>query len=352
MSRHHTLPWSDGGRSDVAGDAGSSRPRLLAQLRMAVRVRHYSARTEEAYVHWVRRFVRASGMRHPVELGEAAVGRFLTQLAVADGVSASTQNQALSALLFLYREVLHAPLGMVEGVARAKRPKRLPTVLTRAEVRAVLDRMALPARGERAAWLVASLLYGSGLRLSEALSLRVKDVDFERGELLVRGGKGNKDRVTVLPRSIQPSLRAHLDRVSRLHERDVAAGEGRVALPGALDRKLPGASVEWGWQWVFPAARRYRDEVRGEWRRHHLDPSGVQRAVTVAAQSARSSGLLAKRVSCHTFRHSFATHLIEGGYDIRTVQELLGHRDVRTTMIYTHVLNAGGRGVRSPADLL
>lgn len=325
-------------------------PKLLARLRAALRTRHYSARTETAYADWVRRYVHFHGLRHPSALGPREVGQFLSHLAVAKGVSASTQNQALAALAFLYREVLGAPLSPVDGVVRAKRPARLPTVLTRDEVRSVLA--ALRAEGRRgtngATWLVASLLYGAGLRLSEALCLRVKDVDAAQHEILVRGGKGDRDRRTVLPASLLAPLSAHLGQVRRLHERDRSAGGGRVALPGAFARKAPGAAPAWEWQWVFPASRRYHVAATGERRRHHLDPSSVQRAVGLAARAAG----LAKRVSCHTFRHSFATHLIEAGYDIRTVQELLGHQDVRTTMIYTHVLNKGGRGVKSPADLL
>ena len=273
-------------------------------------------------------------------MGAREAGAFLTSLAADRGVSASTQNQALSALLFLYREVLGDPLPFVEGVVRARRPHRLPVVLTRHEVRAVLGHLAGPAR------LVALLLYGGGLRLLEALTLRAKDVDLAGGELLVRGGKGAKDRRTVLPTVASRPLTAHLERVRRLHARDLARGAGRVALPGALAAKYPAAAREWGWQWVFPAARVYRDAATGEVRRHHLHESAVQRAVRAAVLRAG----VAKPATCHTFRHAFATHLLEDGYDIRTVQELLGHADVRTTMIYTHVLNRGGRGVRSPAD--
>jgi integron integrase len=327
-------------------------PRLLTRLRTVLRTRHYSPRTEEAYVYWVRRFVRDAGMRHPATLSEPDVARFLSRLAVARRVSASAQNQALSALLFLYREVLGAPLGLVDGVVRAKRPKRLPTVLTRDEVRAILAQLADSGGAGGSAWLVASLLYGSGLRLAEALALRVKDVDVTRGELTVRGGQGDRDRVTVLPISLIPAVRRQVQRVRRLHARDLARGGGRVDLPEALATKFPSAASSLEWQWLFPATRCYHDPERREPRRHHLDPSVVQRAVQSAADAARESIGLVKRVSCHTFRHSFATHLIESGYDIRTVQELLGHRDIRTTMLYTHVLNKGGRGVRSPADLL
>ena len=315
-------------------------PRLLPRLRAVLAVRHYSPRTADAYCGWVRRYVRFHGLRHPMELSAGDVGAFLSHLATAGRVSASTQNQAHAALLFLYRDVLGVPLGAVEALVHAKRPVRLPVVLTRDEVRAVLAELHGPSA------LVALLLYGGGLRVLEALHLRVKDVDLARPQLVVRDGKGAKDRVTVLPGRAVPTLRAHLARVQRLHARDLAAGAGRVALPGALARKLPGAAAEWAWQWVFPASRQYRDRETGEPRRHHLHATVVQRAVRDAARRA----LLAKRVTCHTFRHSFATHLLEDGYDIRTVQELLGHEDVRTTMIYTHVLNRGGRGVRSPAD--
>jgi integron integrase len=335
------------------GGAGPKPRKLLAQLRAALRVRHYSPRTEEAYVAWTRRFVLFHDRQHPATLGLAAVRTFLTDLAVTRRVSASTQSQALAALLFLYREVLGTPLpGVLDGdgggVVRAKRPRRLPTVLTRAEVRAVLEALAAGAPGTAPYALVARLLYGAGLRLLEALRLRVKDVELERRELLVRGGKGGKDRVTLLPASAVAPLRAQLAAARVVHGRDLTEGGGRVALPGALARKLPGAGRSWGWQWVFPATSRYRDPATGEPRRHHLHETAVQRAVRDAARRAD----LTKRVTCHTFRHSFATHLLAAGYDIRTVQELLGHKDVRTTMIYTHVLNRDGRGVVSPADLL
>ena len=315
-------------------------PRLLSRLRSALAVRHYSARTAEAYGSWVRRYVHFHGLRHPSELGARDVGTFLAHLARVGRVSASTQNQALAALQFLYRELLGTPLGVVDTLVHAKRPRRLPVVLTRAEVRAVLGELRGPPR------LAATLLYGGGLRLLEALTLRVKDVDLERRELGVRDGKGQKDRVTVLPEGARSAMGVHLTRVRALHARDLAAGGGRVTLPGALARKLPTAAASWAWQWVFPAARQYRDAATGELRRHHLHPTVLQRLVPDAARRAG----VAKRVTCHTFRHSFATHLLEDGYDIRTVQELLGHSDVRTTMIYAHVLNRGGRGVRSPAD--
>jgi integron integrase len=317
-------------------------PKLLGRLRLAIRTGHYSPRTEAAYVVWVRRFVRFHGLRHPADLGESEVAAFLTHLATVRRVAASTQTQALSALLFLYRKVLGRPLGIVGPIVRARSPVRLPVVLTRAEVWRVLEELEGVYR------LVGTLLYGAGLRLAEAVSLRVKDVDFERGEVLVRRGKGARDRVTVLPDGLRQPLAAHLEETKVLHQGDLAEGSGRVVLPGALERKLPNAGAGWGWQWVFPAARQYVEAGSGRRRRHHLHPTAMQRAMT---EAVRRSGVV-KRASCHTLRHSFATHLLEAGYDIRTVQELLGHRDVSTTMIYTHVLNRGGLGVQSPADFL
>jgi integron integrase len=325
--------------SSAASPAG---PTLLAELRRVLRLRHYSMRTEEAYVWWVRRFVRFCGGRHPRELGERDVTRFLSSLAVDRRVSASTQNQALSALVFLYGEVLGRPVGWLAALVRAKRPARMPVVLTRDEVRAVLD--GLPG----VCWLVGAVLYGTGVRLLEALQLRVKDIDFAANEIVVRGGKGDRDRVTMLPERLKGPLLHHLAEVRRQHERDVAEGAGWVELPGALGRKYPAAGREWGWQWVFPATRLYVDRASAERRRHHLHETVVQRAFR---QAKRAAGI-AKAASCHSLRHSFATHLLQAGYDIRTVQELLGHRDVRTTMIYTHVLRRGGFGVRSPADSL
>jgi len=314
---------------------------LTAALRRAIRVRHYSHRTEESYVAWVRRYVRFHELRHPRELGAVDVNRFLAALAEREGLSASSQTQALSALLFLYRQVLGAGLDGLETVARAKQPTRLPVVLDREEVREVLGRLTGTPR------IVAVLLYGSGLRLLESLQLRVKDLDFAMGQVVVRRAKGGKDRVTVLPEAAVAELEAHLVRVRRLHQRDLASGGGAAPLPEAFGRKSPGAATEWRWQYVFPAGRRH-EGVGGVLRRHHLHESVIQRAVKQAASDAG----LTKRVSCHTLRHSFATHLLQDGYDIRTVQELLGHRDVATTMIYTHVLNRGGLGVRSPADRL
>jgi integron integrase len=318
-------------------------PRLLDRVRAAVRARHYSLRTEEAYVGWVRRYVLFHGKRHPMEMGQPEVNAFLSDLANQARVSASTQNQAASALLFLYRCVLEKPLPPAENLVRAKRPKRLPTVLTRSEVRSILSRLEGVHR------LIGLLLYGSGIRLLECLRLRVKDIDFAGKSLLVRDAKGSKDRVVPLPHVAAPLLASHLSRVRRIHQSDLAEGFGEAYLPGALARKYPAAGRDWGWQWVFPAEHRSKDPRSEALRRHHLHDTGIQRAVRQAVVGAG----IRKPASCHTLRHSFATHLIEDGYDIRTIQDLLGHQDVRTTMIYTHVLNrAGGRGVRSPADRL
>ncbi len=313
---------------------------LLDRLREALRLKHYSIRTETAYVEWARRFILFHGKRHPAHMGAAEITAFLTHLAVKESVAASTQRQALSALGFLYREVLQQALSDLPAVVYAKQPRRLPAVLTRAEVQAVLAR--LPADYH----LMARLLYGSGLRLMECARLRVKDVDFARRSVIVRDGKGMKDRVTMLPDQIRDALEVHLAHVRQIHAQDLARGDGAVYLPFALDRKYPNASREWGWQYVFPSSRLSTDPRSGERRRHHLDETGLQKAVR---QAARAAGLV-KPVTCHTFRHSFATHLLEAGYDIRTVQELLGHSDVKTTMIYTHVLNRGGLAVRSPLD--
>ena len=317
---------------------------LVASLRGALRLRHYSMRTEESYVGWVRRFVKSSGMRHPRELGPSDVTQFLSHLAVEGKVSASTQNQALSALVFLYKDVLDMPVGWLSALVRAKRPHRVPVVFTKDEVRRVFER--LKDRGTPA--LVAAVLYGTGMRLLEGLRLRVKDIDFAKHEVVVRGGKGDRDRVTMLAERLEGPLLKHLADVRTQHERDLAEGAGWVELPGALDTKYPNAGREWGWQWVFPATRVYEDSQTGQRRRHHLHETMVQRAFK---EAVRATGI-AKPGSCHTLRHSFATHLLEAGYDIRTVQELLGHRSLNTTMIYTHVLNRGGRGVQSPADTL
>ena len=314
--------------------------RLLPRMRHLMRMRRYSRRTEQVYVAWVRRFVEFHDRRHPRELSEAEVSAFLSALAVGGSVSSATQNQALAALLFLYRHVLRRPLAVGDDVVRARRPRRLPVVMTPEEVWQVIGAMHGTCR------LAAMLMYGSGLRLTECLSLRVKDLDFSAHEITVRGGKGDKDRRTMLPDSAVADLTVHLEQVRRLHALDLKRGSPGVELPEALARKYPAGPREWAWQWVFPAARVYADR-EGQRRRHHLHATVMQRAVHDAVKDAG----ITKRVSCHTFRHSFATHLMQAGYDIRTVQELLGHSDVRTTMIYTHVLNRGGFGVRSPADM-
>ena len=317
-------------------------PRLLAQVRVRIRFKHYSLRTEQAYVDWIKRFIRFHGNRHPSELSAGDVEQFLTHLASDLNVAASTQNQAQSALLFLYREVLALELPRLDGVVRAKTASRLPTVLTRSEVARLLDAFGIAHR------LVAELLYGTGMRIMEAVRLRVKDVDLERREILVRDGKGAKDRVTVLPDRLVGPLRRQLRETERLHALDLQDGCGAVWLPFALERKYPNACRDWGWQYVFPADRRSVDPRSGIERRHHISDQSVQRAMR---EALRGCGI-AKLATPHTLRHSFATHLLEAGHDIRTVQELLGHADVSTTMIYTHVLNRGGRGVVSPLDRL
>ena len=313
--------------------------KLLDQARDALRLKHYSYRTEQAYVDWITRYILYHGKRHPQDMGSAEVQAFLTHLAVEKNVAASTQNQAFSALLFLYREVFHRDLENLDAL-RAKKPKRLPTVLTRDETLRVIGGM----KGVHQ--LMAKLLYGSGLRLMECVRLRVKDVDFAQHQIVVRDAKGEQDRVTVLPDSLVAPLQEHLQRVKQLHERDLGEGHGTVDLPYALDRKYPNANHEWGWQYVFPSERLSADPRTGHTHRHHLDESGLQKAVREAARLAK----IVKPVGPHTFRHSFATHLLQANYDIRTVQELLGHKDVKTTMIYTHVLNRGGLAVRSPLD--
>jgi integron integrase len=315
-------------------------PKLLEQVRHALRLKHYSIRTEDAYVNWIRRFILFHHKRHPQTLGAPEVTAFLTHLAVQGRVAANTQNQALNALVFLYRHVLQRELDAPIPLVRAKRPEHLPTVLTRAETLAILRH--IPG----APHLMAKLLYGSGLRLMECVRLRVKDLDFAQRQIVVRDGKGQKDRVTMLPDHLHDPLQAHLAQTRQLHQQDLEQGLGSVYLPDALARKFPNASREWLWQYVFPSDRLSTDPRSGIVRRHHVDESGLQKAVRQAALAAG----LDKRVTCHTFRHSFATHLLEAGYDIRTVQELLGHADVKTTMIYTHVLNRGGLAVRSPLD--
>ncbi|MDP1770643.1 MAG: integron integrase [Methylobacter sp.] len=317
-------------------------PKLLDQVRDRIRVKHYSIRTETQYVQWIKRFILFHGKRHPQEMGAAEVEAFLTHLAVDGQVSASTQNQALSALLFLYKEVLAIDLPWLGNVVRAKQPKRLPVVLTRSEVRDVLVRM------NGVYGLMANMLYGTGMRLMECVRLRVKDVDFERSEILIREGKGGKDRVTMLPASVVSGLRTHLEQRRALFEDDKRIGKADVFLPDALAKKYPNAATEWCWQYVFPSGSFSVDPRSGAERRHHIDEKLLQRAMKKAVQV---SGI-AKPATPHTLRHSFATHLLEAGYDIRTVQELLGHNDVSTTMIYTHVLNKGGRGVLSPLDQL
>ncbi|TAK47409.1 MAG: integron integrase [Betaproteobacteria bacterium] len=307
-----------------------------------MRRRNYSRRTEQTYWFWIRWFIRHNGLRHPSELGATKVEAFLSWLATEREVAAATQNQALSALLFLYKEVLGQNLPWFTELVRAKRPVRAPVVLSRAEVERLLAQL------QGAKWLMASLLYGAGLRQIECLQLRVKDVDFAYRQIVVRDGKGGKDRVTMLPEQTVQPLQAHLGRVRMVHQRDLAAGHGEVALPHALSRKYPNAGRDWGWQFIFPSGALSADPDSGVTRRHHVFPDTLGRAVKAAARAAR----IVKPVTCHTLRHSFATHLLEGGYDIRTVQELLGHAEVSTTMIYTHVLNKGGRGVASPLDRL
>jgi integron integrase len=317
------------------------KPKLLDQVRASIRRKHYSIRTEAAYVDWIKRYIFFHKKRHPLEMDETHVEMFLNDLAVEKHVSASTQNQALSALVFLYREVLGKEFGWLDNLERAKPSEHLPVVLTETEVRHLLAQL------EGRHWLMASLLYGAGLRLMECLRMRVKDLDFEYHQITVRDGKGRKDRVTMLPATAAELLRHQLDKTQILHQRDLAAGHGAVYLPYALERKYQTAARDWGWQYVFPAAQLSRDPRSGEVRRHHADEKALQRAVKRAVQTAH----ITKPATCHTLRHSFATHLLRNGYDIRTVQDLLGHKDVSTTMIYTHVLNRGGKGVRSPLDV-
>ncbi|HEX8137639.1 MAG TPA: integron integrase [Pyrinomonadaceae bacterium] len=315
-------------------------PRLLDQVRQALRTRHYSIRTEQAYLYWIKDYILFHHKRHPAQLNEQHIGTWLTHLATKRKVAASTQNQALSAILFLYRDVLNLTLDWIDNIERAKRPARLPVVFTRKEVHAVLANL------DGVMWLMASLLYGSGLRLMECVRLRVKDVDLKQHQIVVRDGKGGRDRLTMLPAILDSSLERQMAKVRLLHEQDLRAGLGRVYLPYALARKYSSAERELGWQYVFPSSRLSVDPRSGIVRRHHLDEQVLQRAVRAAVRAAG----ITKPGSCHTFRHSFATHLLEDGYDIRTIQELLGHKDISTTMIYTHVLNRGGKGVRSPLD--
>ena len=320
--------------------AVASSPKLLDRVRWLLRAKHYSIRTEEAYVDWIRRFILFHGKRHPDEMAEKEISDFLSHLAVEKNVSASTQNQAFSALLFLYQQVLERKLDFIDNVQRVKRPPKLPVVFTAPEARAVLGQLKGDYR------LMGELLYGSGLRLMECLRLRIKDIDFGYGHITVRDGKGLRERITVLPERLRGPLQLHLQRVRETHERDLADGHGRVYLPFALERKYRNANRSWPWQYVFPADKLSLDPRSGEMRRHHVLEKNLQNAVKLAVKRAR----VPKAANCHTFRHSFATHLLENGQDIRTVQELLGHREVSTTMVYTHVLNKPGLAVRSPLD--
>ena len=325
---------------EVATLSAATKPKLLDQVRSHLRVKHYSIRTEQAYLDWIRRFILFHGKRHPKDMAEDEIGAFLTHLAVDRHVAASTQNQALSALLFLYQAVLERKLAFIDKIERVTRPPKLPVVFTREEVRAVLDHLSGDYR------IMAELLYGSGLRLMECVRLRVKDVDFGYGHITVRDGKGMHERVTLLPERVRGPLQLHLQRVKELHRQDLARAGGRVYLPFALQRKYPTAERAWAWQYVFPAPKLSTDPRSHQIRRHHVAEKNLQNAVKLALKHAR----IAKAASCHTFRHSFATHLLENGQDIRTVQELLGHKDVSTTMIYTHVLNKPGLGILSPLD--
>ncbi|MBX3691567.1 integron integrase [Dokdonella sp.] len=334
------MEYHDGSEGVASGAADRPARRLFDEIRRILRLKHYSLYTERAYTGWIRRFILASGRRHPRELGAAEVEAFLSGLAMQGRVAASTQNQALSAILFLYRNVLRIDLPWLEGVVRAKRPRKLPVVLSSDEVHALLAAM------EGRPWLIASLLYGTGMRLMECLRLRVKDVDFMRNEVLVRDGKGGNDRHTMLPRSLVEPLQREIERALLVHRRDLADGFGEARLPHALARKYPRAARDPGWQFVFASVNRSADPLDGTMRRHHFDESILARAL----KRARGEARILKPVSAHTLRHSFATHLLEAGYDLRTIQELLGHKDVSTTQIYTHVLNRGGRGVLSPLD--
>jgi integron integrase len=316
------------------------KPRLLDQVRQVIRVKHYSLRTEESYISWIKRFIFFHNKKHPIEMGEKEIGQFITHLAKNGRVSASTQNQALCAIVFLYKNVLHKDLNNTISIYWSKRPKKLPVVLSKSEIAEVLKNL------KDTHWLIGMLLYGAGLRLSETLQLRVKDIDFSYNQIFVRDSKGEKDRITMLPQKVIPSLKKHLNKVEKIHLEDLKNGYGSVYLPNALERKYPNAKYEFGWQYIFPATRISIDPVSGALRRHHLYDTVIQKAVK---QAIRNAGIV-KPASCHTFRHSFATHLLESGYDIRTIQELLGHKNLETTMIYTHVVKQGGMGVISPAD--
>jgi integron integrase len=317
-----------------------NKPRLLDQVRQIIRVKHYSLRTEESYINWIKRFIFFHNKKHPIEMGEKEIGEFITHLAKNEKVSASTQNQALCAIVFLYKNVLIKELDNTISIYWSKRPKKLPVVFTQSEAIKVLGKL----KGTH--WLVGMLLYGSGLRLSESLELRVKDVDFGYNQIRVRDSKVEKDRSTMLPQKIVQPLKEHMNKVKAIHEEDLKNGFGTVYLPYAIEKKYPNAKYEWNWQYIFPATKISTDPRSGVERRHHLYDTVIQKAVK---QAIRDAGIT-KHASCHTFRHSFATHLLESGYDIRTIQELLGHKNVETTMIYTHVINQGGKGVRSPAD--
>lgn len=336
-------PYRPGNDSRLLCSAHQKQPpKLLDQLREALRARHYSPRTENTYCQWVKRYIFFHNVRHPADMAGAEINAFLTDLAVKHKVSASTQTQALSALLFLYRYVLGKDIGDLGDVIRAKKSKRLPVVMSREEVKEVLNSLA----GDKK--LMASLLYGAGLRLMECLRLRVQDIDFGRGGIEIRDGKGGKDRRTMFPKALEVPMQEHLKKVKLLHAQDLAEGWGKVKLPNALERKYPNAPLQWRWQWVFPQENRWKNTKTGEEGRHHMHQTLLQRAI----REAVSKTGIVKRIGCHTFRHTFATHLLEDGYDIRTIQELMGHKDVSTTMIYTHVLNKGGQGVRSPFDAL
>ncbi len=332
----------DGPMGATNGKQTTNNPRLLDRVRNVIRCKHYSIRTEHSYIEWIKRYIFFHDKQHPENLNETHISAFLTHLAVEKKVASSTQNQALCALVFLYRQVLNKEMGDFENLIRAKRPAKLPVVFTRDEVRKVLLQL------DGVNWLMGQILYGAGLRVMECVRLRVKDIDFGYRQIIVRNGKGNKDRITMLPDIISEQLQRHMQKIKIIHETDLKAGFGSVYLPFALERKYKNADRNWSWQYVFPASRRSIDPRSGAERRHHISESVPQRAIKKAI---RKSGI-SKAGSCHSLRHSFATHLLESGYDIRTVQDLLGHKDVSTTMIYTHVLNRGGKGVQSPGDTL